>query len=100
VKNVIDTMTGALIFYVSGFGLMTELQGGVIGNGKFMGRDFNNADYTKWIYSFSFCASCNTLVSGSLAERTYMDTYVIYSMLMTGFIYPIAAGWAWGGGWL
>lgn len=29
-----------------------------------------------------------------------MDTYVIYSMIMTGFIYPISAGWAWGGGWL
>lgn len=61
---------------------------------------FTSQDYTLWVFSFAFCASCTTLVSGSLAERTYMDTYVIYSMIMTGFIYPISAGWAWGGGWL
>lgn len=41
-----------------------------------------------------------TIVSGSLTERTFLDAYVIYSMIMTGFIYPISTGWAWGDGWL
>jgi Amt family ammonium transporter len=41
-----------------------------------------------------------TIVSGSLTERTFLDAYIIYSLLMTGFIYPIQAGWAWGDGWL
>eukprot|EP00347_Sterkiella_histriomuscorum_P003159 403365366 len=100
VKNLIDLFTGAIVFYLCGYGLMQDQQGGIIGNGRFFGIGLNNSDYTKWIFSFSFCASCTTLVSGSLAERTYMDTYVVYSMIMTGFIYPISAGWAWGGGWL
>lgn len=30
----------------------------------------------------------------------YIDTYLVYSVIMTGFLNPIAAGWAWGGGWL
>lgn len=37
---------------------------------------------------------------GSLAERTYVDTYVMYSFLMTGLIFPIACAWTWGQGWL
>lgn len=41
-----------------------------------------------------------TIVSGSLTERTFLDAYIIYSLLITGFIYPISAGWAWGDGWL
>lgn len=53
-----------------------------------------------FLFDFSFCATASTIVSGSLAERIYVDSYIIYSMLMQGLIYPFIAGWAWGGGWL
>jgi len=39
-------------------------------------------------------------VSGSLAERTYIDTYIVFAFLMSGILYPITASWVWGGGWL
>lgn len=39
-------------------------------------------------------------MSGAVSERMYVDTYIFYSVVMTGFLNPIAAGWAWGGGWL
>ena len=39
-------------------------------------------------------------MSGSLAERTFIDTYIVFSFLMAGIIYPVAASWVWGGGWL
>jgi len=39
-------------------------------------------------------------VSGSLAERTFIDTYIFFSLTMTAFIFPVASAWAWGGGWL
>jgi Amt family ammonium transporter len=35
-----------------------------------------------------------------MAERIYVDIYIFYTIFMTGIIYPIAGGWAWGGGWL
>jgi ammonium transporter, Amt family len=39
-------------------------------------------------------------VAGSLAERTFVDTYMFFALLMTGFVFPVAASWIWGGGWL
>ncbi len=39
-------------------------------------------------------------MAGSLAERTFVDTYMFFAFLMTGFVYPVAAAWIWGGGWL
>lgn len=53
-----------------------------------------------WIFQFSFAATSATIVSGSLAERTQLPAYIAFSTLMTGFIYPVIAGWCWGGGWL
>mmetsp|Transcript_8387 Transcript_8387/g.7770 ORF Transcript_8387/g.7770 Transcript_8387/m.7770 type:complete len:102 (+) Transcript_8387:266-571(+) len=71
-----------------------------MGQNKFVGKDFEDLDYVHWIFQFSFCVNSMTIVSGSLSERTFLDAYVVYSLIMTGFIYPISAGWAWGGGWL
>lgn len=39
-------------------------------------------------------------MSGSLAERTFVDTYIIYTVLMTTIIYPAASSWVIGDGWL
>jgi ammonia channel protein AmtB len=40
-------------------------------------------------------------VSGSLAERTYLETYLVYSFFMCSFVYPVVAHWAWhADGWL
>lgn len=99
-KSVIDIFTGVLVFFVCGYGIMKDLKGGIIGTGPFLGNFANKKDYLDFIISFSFCATSTTIVSGAMAERIYVDTYIAFSMLMTGFIYPVCAGWAWGGGWL
>ena len=78
VKNVVDTVCGALIFYVAGYGLMTNQQGGMIGTGSIGELGFTHKDYLMWIISFAFNASCATIVSGALAERTFMDTYLCF----------------------
>ena len=39
-------------------------------------------------------------MSGSLAERTQLPAYFLFSTLMTGFIYPVVVAWTWGGGYL
>lgn len=39
-------------------------------------------------------------MSGSLAERTFLDTYLFYSLLMSCIIYPVGEAWVWNEGWL
>lgn len=100
VKNIIDTVGGALIFYLVGYGLMKNQNGGVVGPGTLAEWNYVQEDYLLWIVAYSFSASCATIVSGALAERTYMDTYICFQMIMAGIVYPISAGWAWNDGWL
>ena len=47
-----------------------------------------------------FAATTATIVSGAIAGRTKYSTYIIFSIVMTAIIYPIAGGWEWNGGWL
>lgn len=61
--------------------------------------DFWN-DKTKfrnWFFQGAFCATGCTIVSGSMAERTQLKSFAVYSVLMTSVIYPIVAYWGWSG---
>ena len=116
IKNIIDVSLGAIIFYCFGFGLAfglrciencgypeEEKMSKYIGTKYFAGHGFDENKenmYIKWCFEFSFCATAATIVSGSLAERTRFRAYLIFSVLMTGFIYPMIVAWTWGGGWL
>ena len=100
IKNLLDTYIGALAFYALGFAFANEGGGGLIGGGQFFCRGLTREEMLKWLFQFSFCSTSATIVSGSLAERTYIDTYIVFSFLMGAIVYPVASCWAWGGGWL
>ena len=73
-------------------------------NGKYLASndmpEKKESVYLLWAFQFSLSATSSTIVSGSLAERTQLPTYMAFSVLMSGFIYPVVVGWVWGGGWL
>ena len=50
--------------------------------------------------SLCFCTTTCTIISGALAERTFLDTYIYFTFVMSSLIYPVLACWVWGGGWL
>ncbi|MDF2986217.1 MAG: ammonium transporter, partial [Eubacterium sp.] len=52
------------------------------------------------IFQTVFCATAATVVSGAMAERTKFIVYCIYSMVISGIVYPVSGHWIWGGGWL
>ena len=83
-----------------GFALTNNARGGIVGHGKFFNDNLDRNEQLRWLFQFSFCTTSATIVSGSLAERTYIDTYIVFSFLMGAVIYPIASSWCWGGGWL
>jgi ammonium transporter, Amt family len=54
----------------------------------------------KWFFQFVFCAVSLAIVWGTTLERIKFGVYVIYGIVFSALIYPIASGWVFGGGWL
>jgi ammonium transporter, Amt family len=55
---------------------------------------------SKWFFQFVFCAVSLAIVWGTTLERIKFGVYVIYAVVFSALIYPIASGWVFGGGWL
>src|SRR5689334_4928345 len=54
-----------------------------------------------WVFQYAFADTCSTIVSGAMIGRTSFRGDILYSIGITGFIYPIIGHWAWGpDGWL
>ncbi len=109
-KNLMDFSMGTLSFWAIGFGLMFGASAtGWFGTSGFFLSDFK-LDGDPWVLAFwmfqvVFAATAATIVSGAMAERTKFSGYMLYSIFICGFIYPIFGSWAWGGlfnggGWL
>ena len=102
-KNLMDFCIGTIVFMFLGYGLMMgeHVFFGLIGKPEYgMFTDFANFDWSNFFFQLVFCATAATIVSGAMAERTKFSTYCIYSAIISLVVYPIEAGWAWGGGWL
>jgi Amt family ammonium transporter len=56
--------------------------------------------YTDFIFQAMFAATAATIVSGAVAERVKLNSFMIYATLLVMFAYPITGSWQWGGGWL
>ena len=105
-KNLMDFALGALLFFAIGFGLMYGTSaGGFIGTDNFLlsnldPADMNGYSWVDFLFQLMFAAAAATIVSGAVAERLKFKSYLVYSAVMTAFIYPISGHWMWGGGWL
>ena len=53
-----------------------------------------------WLFQVAFAAAAATIVSGAVSGRMKFGGYMMYSIFLTGIIYPISGYWKWGGGWL
>ncbi|AKH43463.1 Amt family ammonium transporter [Altererythrobacter atlanticus] len=53
-----------------------------------------------WFFQMVFCATTASIVSGTIAERTKIVPFFIFTAVLTGVIYPIVVSWEWGAGWL
>ncbi|CAM9435583.1 unnamed protein product [Choristocarpus tenellus] len=106
IKNVGDASLGALCWWLLGFGVaFGKDKGRFIGGDAFaLKGDFfenesgdltNGYSYASWLFQWAFAATAATIVSGAVAERVSFNAYVVYSIVLTCFIYPVVVHWAW-----
>jgi Amt family ammonium transporter len=56
--------------------------------------------YGDFIFQAMFAATAATIVSGAVAERVKLSSFLIFAALLVGIAYPWIGSWHWGGGWL
>ncbi|NOY91306.1 MAG: ammonium transporter [Deltaproteobacteria bacterium] len=105
-KNVVVVALGSIVYFFVGYGLMFgEDAGGFLGTSMFA-PSANAADvgtlpiFVFLFFQMVFAATSSTIVSGAVAERARLGTFMLFTLVAAGVIYPIVGHWVWGGGWL
>jgi len=77
-------------------------QFGILGGSGFLlsGLGLNTGVLAFFLFQMVFMDTAATIPTGSMAERLKFSGFVFMSLWVAMFIYPLAAGWVWGGGWL
>ncbi len=103
-KNFMDFAIGSILFWFIGYSIMYgDSVGGLIGMPSLFFNDNGIGNYahkTDLMFQTVFAATAATIVSGAVAERTKFNAYLIFTVVITVFIYPVSGHWKWGGGWL
>lgn len=115
-KNISLFAIAGIMYYLVGYNLMyAGVDGGWIGSlslwspddsaalaeaGATFGNGGGYAASSDWFFQMVFVATAASIVSGTLAERIKLWPFLIFTVILTGFIYPIQGAWQWGGGWL
>jgi ammonium transporter, Amt family len=120
-KNFIVFAASSLAFWVIGWGLMFGDGSGFMGTSGllFLGGEDNSPAsgeaykgaysaiswatvplLAKFFFQLVFAGTAATIVSGAVAERIKYKSFIVFTLILVGVIYPIVGHWIWGGGWL
>jgi len=120
-KNFIVFAISTISFWLVGWGLMFGDGSDFIGlKGVFCASGLDNSPATgetysgvygaiswatvplfaKFFFQLVFAGTAATIVSGAVAERIKYLSFILFSFLLVGIVYPVTGHWAWGGGWL
>ena len=114
-KNVSLFSIASIMYYLIGYNLMYDgVDGGFMGSislwgqddsaaaaGKFVGDDaVGYSAASDFFFQLVFVATAASIVSGTVAERVKLWAFLIFTVVLTGIIYPMQGSWQWGGGWL
>ena len=119
-KNIGLYSVAGLAYYLIGYNLMYTDVGSWIGSVTFLygpsadelallsGDETaqatvikqNYATMSDWFFQMVFVATSASVVSGALAERVKLWSFLTFTTVLTAIVYPIVGAWTWGGGWL
>ena len=112
-KNFFVITMGLIVYCAFGFNLMYPGEFGLIdgwlgfaGPGLDPGADYNQIEYadggytywTDFLFQGMFAATAATIISGAVAERIKISSFMLIAFLYVAIIYPIVGSWQWGGG--
>ncbi len=111
-KNTFIISAGILTYAAIGFSLMYpgEFNGwlgwaglGITTDAAGLTIAYADGGYTYWtdfLFQAMFAATAATIVSGAVAERIKLPSFMVFATIFVAFVYTIAGSWKWGGGWL
>jgi len=115
-KNVFIISIGMVLYALVGFNLMYPgtFMAGVLPNyfidlfglsipENGLTAEYASGGYTYWtdfLFQGMFAATAATIVSGAVAERIKLGSFMIFTIIYVGIVYPITGSWKWGAGWL
>jgi ammonium transporter, Amt family len=114
-KNIGLYSIAGIMYWLVGYNLMySGVDGGWMGMpgpwsaadprvtaAGFTGEDGGGyAAGSDWFFQMVFVAAAGSIVSGTIAERVKVFSFLIFVVILTGAIYPLQGSWTWGGGWL
>ena len=113
-KNFFIITMGIIVYCLIGFSLMYPGNFNIIGNGilGFAGLGLDSAvaadlayneGYTYWtdfLFQAMFAATAGTIISGAVAERIKINSFMLIVFIYVGLVYPIVGSWQWGSGFL
>lgn len=119
-KNVIVFALSTISYWALGFGIMFGNGNLFFGTNGFFLSGADNSPLTgdayrgvfsalnwagiplnaKFLFELVFAGTAATIVSGAVAERIRFGAFLIFSLLLVSFCYPVTGHWVWGKGWL
>ena len=115
-KNTTIVAIGLLTYAIGGFNLMYPGDSWILGNWfGFAGFglsspegaagliEYADGGYTYWtdfLFQAMFAATGATIVSGAVAGRIKLNSFLVFTVVFVGIVYPLLGSWKWGGGWL
>lgn len=98
--NLLDSCGGGIAFWAVGYafaygGENDTAEKTFIGNQGFFLQGDDDIRFENWFFQFAFACALSSIVAGTIAERTQMKAYLLYSVFLVGFVYPVVAHAFW-----
>ncbi len=100
-------LVGYNLMYSEGVGALIPSIDGIVSGGDHASGDVAASDgalyysaLSDFFFQVVFVATAMSIISGAVAERMKLWSFLAFAVILTGFIYPIQGYWSWGGGFL
>ncbi len=100
IKNIVLYSIACIVYYVIGYNLMYGGDGAFMGDIAFALSGITYDDHSlmaDFFFQVVFVATASSVISGVVAERMKLWPFLVFVVILSGFIYPIQGHWSWGG---